>query len=206
MIIKKSVVRVGVLVALAVFAAFSASLLSSRPAAAADPICAGGTLLQPMIPGEESCTVSFQSNVYVANLGICEVLVTCKTGRCTTVYQFNVNPTYTESGIRNGNAPIMATVVSHSCEVTPDKCALWVPDVGDAEEKGLIGTDAEDGSTILIATAPNDASVVAVISYPFAGFDTYQVPEEYRFEQYWFKVDGCGRWHGGQELGFPASE
>ncbi len=76
--------------------------------------------------------------------------------------------------------------------------------MGDAQEKGLIGTDAPEGAAILIATAPNNASVVATISYPFAGIDTFQIPEQYRSEEYWFKADTCGRWHGGHELGFDA--
>ena len=193
MIIKKSVLRAGILVALAVFAALAASFLRARPAAAN----CSGTYPIPPIFGEESCTVTYKTD------GVCDAYVTCTTGPCTTVYRA-VSATYTETGVRN--ASISPTVVSHSCTTAPALCGLWIPDVGDAHEKGLIGTNAPDGATILIATAPDLDSVVAVISSPFAGFDTFQVPEQYRSEQYWFKADVCGRWHGGHELGFDAEE
>lgn len=81
-------------------------------------------------------------------------------------------------------------------------CGLFIPDVGDAAEKGLIGTDAQPPVGVLIATDDNLDSVVAQISDYYVGTDTFQIPEQYRSAEFWFRVDACGRWHNGAELGF----
>lgn len=81
-------------------------------------------------------------------------------------------------------------------------CGLFSPDVGDAVENGLISTDAEPTVFILIATDQQGNNVVANISDYHLGTDTFQVPEQYRSTDYWFKVSSCGRWHNGAEFGF----
>ena len=81
-------------------------------------------------------------------------------------------------------------------------CSIWMQDVGDAVEKGLIATDDYNG-VLRIGTLNEDGTftVVATISSYFMGLDTFQVPEAYRDSMYWFSMDGCGRWHGASELG-----
>ena len=82
-------------------------------------------------------------------------------------------------------------------------CGLWQPDVGDAEEKGLIGSQSGLGNiTILISTSASIDGVVATIDGPYQGDNFFQVPEEYRHSKYFFKIATCGKWHTGEDVGF----
>lgn len=89
-------------------------------------------------------------------------------------------------------------------EESPVGCGIWEPDVGDADELGLIATDGEVGHTILVGVEDAETGEIIPIDelmYPFSGYDFWQVPEEYRSEMYWFQVKDCGRWHNAAEVG-----
>jgi hypothetical protein len=93
---------------------------------------------------------------------------------------------------------------NESEEEPPVGCGIWEPDVGDADELGLIATDGEVGHTILVGVEDAETGEiipVAELVYPFSGHDFWQVPEEYQSDMYWFQVNGCGRWHNAAEVG-----
>jgi hypothetical protein len=72
-------------------------------------------------------------------------------------------------------------------DAEPNPCAIWVPDVGDAEENRLLGTE---GGIPVVAIAP-DGTIIEIPVW--MGFDFFQIPEEFMTGEYEFAVQGCSQ-------------